>query len=263
MSVRARIFAIALLAGGIGAFAAFAHAGTKPCVVKSSLDKLSVLPHRIHWQASPSLPPTQVKKVEFSIDGGSVRWTEHKAPYSFSDDGAYLVTSWLKPGAHRFTVKAVATDGRVAIDTVTAKTVAPPAVPAELRGTWQRTPFSKVLVPGWPTGTYKLVFDSRWIKLIHPGPFDPVKSAPTGQGYINYFDWNPTGANRFHAQGAVTLKAQGPKDRVGGWLCEPSGPASNYTWSVSGTTLTLTPVGGADACRLRGQVWAGDWSRVG
>jgi hypothetical protein len=257
---RASIAGLTALVCFVGVSAALAQAAARPFVVKSSLDKRTVLPHRIHWLAYPSLPHAQVKKVDYSIDGGPVRWTEHHYPYSFSDNGAYLVTTWLKPGRHRFTVRAVATDGRVAIDTVTAKTVAPPAVPAAQHGTWERAPFSKAL-PGWPTGTYKLIFDRRWIELIHPGPFDPVKSVPTGEGYINYFDWNPLGAGRFHAQGAVTLKEQGPKDRVGGWLCEPGGPGSNYTWSVTGTTLTLTPAGGSDACHLRGRVWAGEWTR--
>src|SRR5262249_21807117 len=154
-----------------------------------------------------------------------------------SDDTGYLVTSWLSPGRHRFRVKAIASDGRVAIDTVTARVAAPPTVPAGLHGTWQRAP-APIATPGWPKGTYKLVFDKRWIALIHPGPFDPVKSIPTGEGYINYFDWPPT-ATQFHVQGAVTLKEQGPKDRVGGWLCGPGGPGTDYTWQLNGTTLTL------------------------
>jgi hypothetical protein len=134
-------------------------------------------------QSVHRLPPAQVKEVDFSIDGGPVRWTEHNPPYSFSDDGAYLVTSWLKPGAHRFTVKAVATDGRVAIDTVTASGVGAPAVPTELRGSWQRRPFSKPL-PGWPAGTDKLVSDRRWIELVHPRAVRPGEERPDRRAYI-------------------------------------------------------------------------------
>jgi hypothetical protein len=261
MRLGASLVGLALSACAIGIFAAFAQAGAKPFIVKTSLDKRSVLPHRIHWLAYPSLPPALVKQVDFSIDGGPVRWIEHHAPYSFSDDTGYLVTSWLSPGEHRFRVKAIANDGRVAIDTVTARVAAPPTVPAELQGSWQRTP-APIQTPGWPKGAYTLTFDPRWIALIHPGPFDPVKSIPTGEGYINYFDWNPN-ATGIHLQGVVTLKEQGPKDRVGGWLCGPGGPGANYTWSVSGNTLTLTPAGGTDACPLRGQVLAGEWTKTG
>ena len=35
------------------------------------------------------------------------------------------------------------------------------------------------------------------------------------------------------------------------------------TGSVSGDTLTLAPVGGHDACGIRGLVWGGTWTRVG
>jgi len=261
MRFGARLAGLAFVLCAVGILAAFAQAGAKPFVVKSSLDHKSVLPHRIHWLAYPSLSPSQIREVTFTIDKGPIRWTEHHAPYSFSDDSGYLVTSWLRPGKHQFSVKAVARDGRVAVDSVTARVLAPPTVPTGLKGTWQRTP-APIATPGWPTGAYKLVFDRRWIELIHPGPFDPVKSAPTGEGYINYFDWNP-GASRFHVQGAVTLKEQGPKDRVGGWLCGPGGPGANYTWHASGATLTLEPVGGSDACRLRGKVLAGEWTKVG
>ena len=37
----------------------------------------------------------------------------------------------------------------------------------------------------------------------------------------------------------------------------------DYTWSVSGNTLTLMPVGGKDPCPLRGFIWTGDWTRAG
>ena len=57
--------------------------------VRSSLDGKSVLPRRIRWLAIPSLPASKVARVDFLIDGGSVRWTERSAPYSYADDGAY------------------------------------------------------------------------------------------------------------------------------------------------------------------------------
>jgi hypothetical protein len=48
-----------------------------------------------------------------------------------------------------------------------------------------------------------------------------------------------------------------------GWWCLEDGPEADYTWSVSGDTLTLKPKTGADSCGVRGFVWAGDWKRVG
>ena len=206
----------------ISVAAAAAGSGTSPFVVKSSLDAHSTLPRRIHWLAYPSLTAAKIQEVDFTIDGGPVRWTEHNKPYSFSDDGGYLVTTWLKPGPHRFTVKAIAKDGRIALDTVTARVAAPPPVPSALKGTWAHTP-APIGTPGWPNGTYKLVFDPRWIELIHPGPFDPVKSAPTGEGYINYFDWDP-GNTSFHVQGVVTLKTQDPTTASAAGSVNPAAP---------------------------------------
>jgi hypothetical protein len=31
---------------------------------------------------------------------------------------------------------------------------------------------------------------------------------------------------------------------------------------VSGSVLTLTPIGGKDACSIRGFIWTGKWARV-
>jgi len=259
MSIRKAFLAAAALALIVAVSSALARGAATPIAITSSLDGKKVLPHRIHWLAFPKLAHAQLKEVDFLIDGGPVRWVEHNPPYSYSDDGAYLVTSWLSPGPHRFTVRVIAKDGRIGTDTVTAQVVAPPAVPTALKGNWQKTVTGST-EPGWPNGTYVVKFDPRWIELDHPGPFDPVKSIPTGEGYINYLDWVPAGT-RFQTQSSVTLKAQGPKDRVGGWLCDAGGPAATYTWSVSADTLTLTPVGGHDACKIRGFVFSGDWTR--
>lgn len=258
MSIRLGITAAAVLTLVVAVSSALAHAGDGPRV-RSSLDHLTRLPHRVHWLAYPSVPKAQVKEVDFLIDGGPVRWVEKNPPYSFSDDGGYLVTSWLTPGRHRFTVRVLTKDGRVGSETATALVAAPPAVPTALAGTWTRQVTGST-EPGWPNGTYRLRFDRRWIELDHPGPFDPVKSVPTGDGYINYLDWT-AGKNRFHVQSSVTLKTQGPKDRVGGWLCEPGGPGTEYSWSVTADTLTLRPTGGADTCPIRGFVWSGQWTK--
>ena len=48
-----------------------------------------------------------------------------------------------------------------------------------------------------------------------------------------------------------------------GWWCWQDGPSGSYTWSISGSTLTLAPQGGKDPCGVRGFVWAGQWTRVG
>jgi hypothetical protein len=72
----------ALAAGGI----------RKPFTVGSTLDGKTALPHRIHWTAHPTLPASRLNGVDFLIDG-KVRWVEVNAPYTYGDDGNWLVTS--------------------------------------------------------------------------------------------------------------------------------------------------------------------------
>ncbi len=48
--------------------------------VTSTLDGHATLPHRIHWQAFPSVPATDVSEVDFLIDG-RLGWVEHNMPY--------------------------------------------------------------------------------------------------------------------------------------------------------------------------------------
>ncbi len=127
-----RSFAVVLASVGFLAFATSPGASsTAAPSIRSTLDGKAVLPHRIHWLGMPS--GGTVKEVEFLIDG-KVRWVEKAAPYSYSEDGGYLVTSWLTRGSHHFTARARFTSGEIADDTVAARVVPAPAPPAALGG---------------------------------------------------------------------------------------------------------------------------------
>jgi hypothetical protein len=244
--------------------------------VTSSLDGRSVLPHRIHWLAYPSLARAKVAKVEFLIDGRPA-WVEHQAPYVYgSDDNGrnegYLVTSWLSPGKHRFVVRATAKDGTTSTDRVVSRVLPAPAPPAALAGTWERSvdttgapkpgsagnPTSTIVAPG----TWRITFEKRWVRDSAPGKFVYPRSNTTGRGLYNLDDYTATDS-RIHVVGEVIFHPVSDKLPEGGWWCYPTGPAATYNWSVSGNTLTLAPVGGRDACGIRGFVWAGTWTRVG
>lgn len=258
---------IGCLATLVGLTAAAAKAPPKVFKVTSTLDGKKVLPHRIHWLAFPRVSASQVSEVAFLIDG-KVKWVEHNAPYSYSEDGGYLVTSWLSPGTHRFTVRVTGSSGRHGTDTVVARVVAAPEPAAPLAGKWQRT--IPAAVPGdpacgaadaVPAGTWTLVFDHRWIETIYPGRFDPVESRQTLGGYIIDNDYVP-GPTTFQVAGSVTVNLLRDSDPRGGWWCEPGGPSATYSWSVSGDTLTLAPVGGADKNTQRGGIFTGEWTRI-
>jgi hypothetical protein len=61
------------------------------------LEGKNVLPHRIHWLARPKGGSLRIAEVDFLIDGRT-SWIENTAPYSYGDDGNWLVTSALSPG---------------------------------------------------------------------------------------------------------------------------------------------------------------------
>jgi hypothetical protein len=265
MKASVRFFVLLVLAGLAGGSTLSARSASQPFTVTSSLDGKTVLPHRIHWLGFPHLPASDVLEVDFLIDGAKL-WIEHKPPYTYSDDGGYLVTSWLSPGRHEFTVRAIARDGRRALHTVTARVLAPPDPPAALAGKWRRNVDASALPASdnTPSGVYTLTFEKRWIQTHNPGKFvagtGPGSSSRTAAGWILDSDWTP-GANRFHVQGSVIFRIGHPEDQEGGSFCAYGGPGADYRWSVSDATLTLTPIGG-DTCRDRAVVWVGDWTRV-
>ena len=267
----------AMVAGSLVIAALVAGAANASSVgfrVTSTLDGKKVLPRRIAWVIStPGLTRAGLKSggVSFLIDGKIKGGTE-APPYTFPEKGGYLVTTWLTPGTHVFTSRVFAKDGSHVDDNVTAKTVAPAAPPAALAGTWTRTLSDVSGAPAFgsagnptntpvPAGVWKLTFDARWIQARFPGTFNPKTANKTGKGLIIDNDWTP-GAKTFQAWGGVQKKFFQNIDAEGGWWCFAGGPENDYSWSVSGNTLTLTPVGGADRCGVRGFVWAGQWTRA-
>jgi hypothetical protein len=248
-----------------------APAAKRSFTLASTLDGKTVLPHRIHWVALPALPASRVREVDFLIDGRQ-GWVERKSPYSYAE-GGFLVTSWLRPGKHRFTVRAIPFAGRPATDTVIARVLPPPEVPAALAGTWQRKISDTSGAPApktagnptgtlTPPGTYKLTFDHRWIHDEFPCTTSPCTFvSSTGAGTEFDSDWDP-GPTTFHVQGEVTFRIFHDTDRLAGWWCRTGGPPATYTWSVTGNTLKLAPVGGHDACAVRGYIWSGIWKRA-
>jgi hypothetical protein len=272
MSTRTRLFTLACF-GALTVAAATAAAGTKGFKVTSSLDGKTVLPHRIHWMAFPTIPMSQIKAVDYLVDG-KLRWIGHGSPSTYADTGGYLVTSWLTPGLHTFTIRVLARDGATASDTVTARVLPPPTVPAALAGTWKRTVTNTSAAPppgsaGNPTdtltppGTYTISFEPQWIHDVFPCTTSPCRFvSSTGAGGLFDDDWIP-GPKTFYVQGEVTFTVADASARLNGWWCQTWGPSATYSWSVNGNTLTLAPIGGMDACGIRGFIWTGRWTRVG
>lgn len=246
----------------LGASSASAEPSAKPFTIRSSLDGRTVLPRRIHWIAYPSAR-VLFPGVEFLIDG-KVVFDNRLEPYAFGADGhdeatgkvntGYLVTSWLSPGKHQFTVRARGQRPhwkKLATKTVVARVLPAPAPPAALLGTWERDlptavpPDPNVLyrdVVAQP-GTYRMVIDRRHIRITGPTP---------GNVKVD-FDAGPR---------TITLRGPVWTYEDEGGFCEPWGPPAVYSWSVSNGTLTLTSSGKGDACKQRGTIQTGEWTRV-
>ena len=138
------VAAAALAAGCSSGHAATVPPSESPArlTVTSTLDGHTALPSRIHWQAFASVPAAHISKVDFLIDGW-LSWEETTSPYVYGRDGNWLVTSFLRPGEHTFTVRVITTDGHMATETMKASVTAPAAPPAALARTWTR-----VVTPG-------------------------------------------------------------------------------------------------------------------
>ena len=234
--------------------------------IRSSLDGKTVLPHRIRWIAFPSAP-VSFPGVEFLIDG-KVVFANRIPPFAFGDDAldertrtvqtGYLVTSWLSPGKHRFTVRArgMGANRSTRVEkTVVVRVLPAPATPAALAGTWQRQlttvvpPDGNVLyraVTAQP-GTYRMAIDRRFIRVTGPAP-PPPKHVKTD-----------------FVAGAGTITFGGPVwtgDPDEGGACEPWGPDAGYSWAVDGNTLTIAPTRPLDTCNQRAAIVTGEWTRV-
>jgi hypothetical protein len=136
----------------------------QPFKVTSSIDGKKVLPLRTRWLAYPKTPMAKtISKVEFLIDG-RLRCVERFAPYNYGSDDlhghiGYLVTTWLSPGLHRFTAKAVLTNGRHASNTVVAR--AYPMAPVILKFLLTKTWCGQLILIMWTAYEPSLSFSTR------------------------------------------------------------------------------------------------------
>jgi len=222
--------------------------------VTSSLHGKTVLPHRIHWYAFPSLPAAKVAAVDFLIDG-KVAWVEHHAPYDYGYNEDYLVTSWMTPGTHHFLVRAVATDGRTATtETTTARVLPASAPPAALAGTWKRT-LTRQQAGKQPAGSWVLSINKVGWHIAVPS------------GGANLLDVGYLSPSLLELRGGIYTKPSSKNNNPvegNGWCEEPFKPV-RYHWTVSADALSLKLTGpdrcGGGAYR-QSIIVAGDWKRM-
>ena len=222
-----------------------------PPTVTSTLDGHTVLPHRIHWQAFSTVPAAHISRVDYLIDG-RLSWVETRTPYFYGRDGNWLVTSFLTPGEHTFTVRVITTGGRTATKTVKASVTAPAAPPAVLAGTWTRvvTPadVNKATSSQPPPS-------GRWRLQISPTGWQ--LHDPEGGGQLFDVGYQPGG----DMQMRPTIEYPPYPNSNSGGFCADTDPLWTWTYSTGGhgKTFTLRPAG-HDPCGDRSAILAGTWT---
>jgi hypothetical protein len=274
MTRRSRALSIAFLAAAAASSSALAaHPTTSTVSVTSTLDGAKVLPMRTRWIVHPRILEAQIAEVDFLVDG-TLRWREQNAPYVYggdhngADDG-FLITTWLTPGEHQFTARVTTLKGAKTEDTVTARVLPAPQPPTALAGAWtrvvtaqdaQKAPPQYGGAP--PVGRWRLVFDRIGAWELTP--------SPPGIGILDEYDAEP-GVLHVYAPIQMTAPTSTPGQAgisrfghhiltSGGTDCTNAGPFGTYKWTVTGTTLTLTPI--HEGCPDRGAVWEGVWTRA-
>jgi hypothetical protein len=190
-----------------------------------------------------------VAKVNYLIDGDLI-WTEHHAPYYYGgDDGknvTALVTTFLRPGLHTFTFAAVSIGGQTATDTVKARVVQAPPLPAQLVGTWTHSMGRK------PCGDCK-------------NGSETISITKLGWGFEPQPPWGDRWDARYLADGKVVFGPEVITSRKSyhGAFCGVD-PLFTWTYTVStdGQSFQLQP-NGADPCPDRLHGLQGTWTRTG
>jgi hypothetical protein len=219
------------------------------------------LTHAVPWQVTVSNASTEaVQEVDFLIDGRQA-WVEREPPYSFDDDSQLLAPWLLGEGKHALTAHVVMGTG--ATTDATAQVVVDVAGSrnSDIAGTYRRTvttadqrrvepyrvPSKGAFGDVSPTGTWTIHISTNGeIVGVDPSgdeanpfiePFTLVGSDLRLYGPAVWRQPNPGSPNLF---------------------CEPESP-SDYTWSLTGRSLTIANV--QKVCADRDIVLVGTWTR--
>jgi hypothetical protein len=200
-----------------------------------------------------------VDHVDFLIDG-TVRWTEHQAPYQFNDGGPFA--PWpLGAGRHTLSIRATSVGGKTA-ETSASVVVEVVRGRAALRpGRYERTVSEADVrrVAGYRDAAHGAFGEvsptGRWALQVRKDGVI-VLGYPADQGADwSYFPYETRG-DRLTLEGpAVWLQPHPDEPSL---FCEPDPPAT-YRWTTRGTELTIAAI--TPTCADRDEVLLGTWRR--
>jgi hypothetical protein len=215
--------------------------------VTSSLSGHKRLGHRIHWVAKPNVSPANVLRVVYLIDGKWM-WTENHSPYDYGGNkGSYLVTSFLSPGIHTFTVQVESVSGGTAHTSTRARVSKAPEPPSHLAGSWQRFIGAQGGPGSPPSGIWRLVISSvGWQIRDTQGTGDLLDVVYPKPGEVQI------------QTGMVTGR---PKFDQNGWCNNEPGPTLHYSWTVENSLLRLRLLSGTPCQGFNAFATGGAWMR--
>jgi hypothetical protein len=239
-------------------------APTKPVVTMSISDQ-ATLTHAVPWQVMVVPVGDDVaESVDFDIDGKTL-WQEQSSPYFFDDDHQLLAPWLLGNGKHVLTAH-VQTVGGAAADAVAHVTVKVNlAANKAIAGRYERvvTKADQRRVTAYRVAT-KGAFGEvspagKWTISIKPNG-EIFGIDPRGKSDGTFVEPFTLRGSSMRLYGAAVWR-QPHLDQTGAnKFCEPEA-ASDYTWHLSGTALTIRNV--QRACADRDIVFDGTWQRVG
>jgi hypothetical protein len=228
--------------------------------IESSLEALAVLPPRIRWSATTSLPPAQVEMMQFFVDG-SRWWDDPWPPYTYGPPGAYLPARWIssipkrpsfrRSRMHDFMVRVKTTDGEK-LEGVVVRLRTPKATLARPPGGFGNDIYR--------THAYVRLSESDIASPLPPGSY------PAGTGYLVFIGsslfvgdgkhtaaWELSGDREQLRFGMPIFFRPGAYAAVGSGfygvtevVCGPNAPAGRYAWSQT-TGRVVSSYGGVNS----------------
>ena len=238
---------------------------TKPAPpkVSTTIHDGDVLTAAVPWKAEAEPAGNDsIVEVAFLIDGEQ-KWVERDAPYYFDDDNQVLPPWLLGNGNHELVVRVTTTEG------ASAKVVAHVTVDVNLApnkaiaGTYHRVVTKADVRRALPyrvpsKGAFgEIPPPGRWTLHIEPGG-KIVGVDPAGDTSNPFVEPYTLTGSELRLYGPAVWSQPDPD--TPNLFCEPERP-SDYTWHLSGSSLTITPI--QKVCADRDIVFVGTWTRAG
>lgn len=213
--------------------------------IQSSLEPVSqpvlgergVLPRRVRWIVTPSLPPEKIREVSFLIDGRRV-WSDSDPPYTSGEEGARLATSYFydaysdRRGGQRFTAEVIGWNAASWFKTVVAR-VPKPQIKRNTPtfGIWSRLSAADLRNP--PPPGKVLEYSSYTSHLYFPGRGALLVGRSVERAYAYELSAD---AKAFHIGVPIFMGSHDVAGNSFGWRfkgsqCASDGPPATYAWS--------------------------------